>query len=339
METSHRDLERMKNMKKRNIKSVYDIGSLPVTEVNRIEGHITNLRDFQKQYDAEENAKTEAKLMAPVRAAEIEVKQAAGEHANKIQHFYSRPLSLLKDIGIELAPNDLSGDYPLAEGTRDSKAEVATYEAFKSDLASRGCALSDTGWARLGSYLAVLVYNRNISLASVDSWAIGLERLSSLGCFADGEITGYAAAVAAQEARKPKPVKPEPTFDELLDSVSGESREGRKALINAAVDAALTGEIRQTWSAFEESLYRNFNGFVLTRKQSETIYKAMISQGMNLLRPTDYDKVRVALVRSGDLPKHLLYPQEIICIDMESADMNDLATRQEFNRRARQLSS
>ena len=56
-----------------------------------------------------------------------------------------------------------------------------------------------------------------------------------------------------------------------------------------------------------------------------------------MLRPKDYDTVRVALARTGELPSHLIYPSEQIQIDLETADLSKPEVRREFNRRERQL--
>jgi hypothetical protein len=131
--------------------------------------------------------------------------------------------------------------------------------------------------------------------------------------------------------------KPEATFDDIASTLSTQSDAGNKALRIAAVDAALTGEVRQTWAAFKESLYRNFNGFLLTDAQGLTFYRAMVERRANFLRPTDYDSTRVSLTRSGDLPAHLRFPHEQLQIDMETADLSDPEVRRTFNHRERQL--
>jgi hypothetical protein len=326
-------------MKKRNRTTVQDLNRLPVTEVGNKSGFQTRKEFYkeQEQITAREQAAAEEKLMAPVRVAEKQFKQAASEHSAKIRSFFSRPASFIVE-NCENAPVDAYGDYPLLDGARDLQADNSVRQEFKQNLASSGCTLSESGQTRLDVYLDVLNYYRNISLASVTSWAIGLERLNALGCFQPGEISGYDNAVARGEARRPKPAKPEATFDDIASTVSTQSDAGNKALKYAAVDAALTGPIREMWSAFAESLYRNFNGFVFTEKQKCVFHEAMKERRMNWLRPTDYDSVRVALVRSHDLPSHLLYPKEQLLIDMESADLSKPEVRREFNRRERQLS-
>jgi hypothetical protein len=336
-------------MSRKTRKYATGLGSVPLTPADN-NGYesprelSTRLRREEAEEIIKQQTAAEEKLMAPVRAAEREFKQEASKQSAKVKAFYSKPLAVINDNtdpddNLDLAPVDLFGDYPLLEGPRDPQAESAAGKEFEQNLESSGCTLTAAGWIRLGHYIGRLRRHRGVSFASATSWMTALGRLFSLGCFAAGELSGYAEMVAAQQARKPKPAKPEPTFDDLASQLSTQSDAGNKALKIAAVDAALTGPIREMWSAFAESLYRNFNGFVFTEKQKCVFHEAMKERRMNWLRPTDYDLVRVALVRSHDLPAHLIYPKEQLAIDMETADMSKPEVWREFNRRERQLSA
>ncbi len=207
-------------------------------------------------------------------------------------------------------------------------------QKFVDVLESRGMRITPNAVRRFALY-SWAQYDSG-TVINDDTLRVLFERCLALNIF-KGEITGYAEMVAAQEARKPKPAKTEPTFDDLASKLSTQSDAGNRALKIAAVDGALTGEIREMWAAFEASLYRNLNGFVLTRKQGELILKVMQERSLNLLRPADYDQVRVSLARTGELPSNLIYPSEQIQIDLETADLSKPEVRREFNRRERQL--
>ena len=77
---------------------------------------------------------------------------------------------------------------------------------------------------------------------------------------------------------------------------------------------------------------------MLTPIQRQTFYDTMLRRGMNFHRPKDYDTVRVALAKSGDLP-NLLYPSERLELEMEMSDLNDRDVRRQFAQRSRELNT
>jgi hypothetical protein len=320
-------------MKKKKSKlSGTDIARLPRTEVKNESGFQTRQEFYEQEERERQEVERRQKEMQerPLRAAEDELKQAAREQTERVKKFYSLPLQAMAEFGLDFAVNDLAGDYPLHQGPVDSKSDAAAYRRFKENLASHGCTLSTEGWSRLGSYLAAVRFHRGISLSSVDSWAIGLERLVTLDILQPGEITGYVKPT--HDVKQPN-VAVDPTFDELASKLSTESYEGRKALIAAAESEAQL-ELHPVWSAFESSLRTNFDGFVLTPTQRRKFYDTMIRQQMRLNYPPDYDRVRVALAKAGEIPSHLLYPAEKLEIDFESKSLDDYQNRRDFIRRA-----
>jgi hypothetical protein len=207
------------------------------------------------------------------------------------------------------------------------------FDAFRLGLDNRGVTLLPAGLTKLQR---VAELNETVDWANPESFTKAFDYIESLGAFNDTDRTVPAQAPVEQPAIQPTA---EPTLDELLETTSSETREGRAKLRDAVQRAAVHGEYHATWSAFEASLFQNFGGFVLTPIQKQTFYDTMLRRGMNFHRPKDYDAVRVALCKSGDLPSGLLYPSERLELEMEMSDLNDRNVRRQFAQRSRELNT
>jgi hypothetical protein len=310
--------------------TVQDIGSLKTTPVQRIDGHITTLREWTRL----ENQKAEAvkqaeaeKRQEPVRKSELLLAQAAAEQTARLKKVWSQSCEKLQEFPIEVIPVDHFGDFPVSETGDDAVAVGAAIRAFRAQYPG----LTDDDVSKLRAYLEVLRLNRNVTMSSLKSWDLGLERLVNIGAMT---VAGYEPPVAP--TREPERAPFKQTIDELLASTSAETREGRAILV-AAVTEDVISEFNQCWQAFTESLYRNFNGFVLSETQRQHFYNTMVRRNLSFNRPKDYDAVRRALVAAGELPSHLVYEFEKIDAEMESADLSNMEVRREFARRSRQL--
>jgi hypothetical protein len=284
-----------------------------------------SLKDFRKRYDAE----TEAARQAPIRQAEAEMTKSLSELQQVTKGFYSGQLDDIEaNINSERA-KDILFTPPLLKGRfLGEDIQAAFIEFIEKGLPKTGYGLSADGMRRVALYCIGQRNHADVSNAN----AIGLafERLLALSVFQPGEV---------DPAKAPRPVDapaPKVNLDELLETVSADSTEGRKKLIEAVTDAAITGEFRACWQAFVTSIYENF-GHVFTEQEKKLIYDTMIRRNRNFNRPADYDEIRVALVQSKNLPPHLVYPAERLSLDLENADLNDHSVRQEFARRTREL--
>jgi hypothetical protein len=294
----------------------------------------TGLKQFQQEEaarEARENAAKEEEISRPLR-------EAARESSERVRLYWTNTsLTDLKINGLDMTPNDMAGDYAL--GPRETKkAEVAAYREFKANLESRGCTLTQEAADRLGGYLTSLAYHRGVSLTSVKNWETALHRLHvELDVFPPDSVTGYRDP--NEQSRPTQPAKT-PTVDELLEAENGNTYEGRKRMLDAVQKAAIYGDYARTWAMFVSSLAQNFerNGepFKLTAEEEKVFYDTMVRRGMNFNHPPDYDRVRVALSKSGDLP-NLLYPAERLDLEMEVSDLSDRSVRREFAQRSRAL--
>jgi hypothetical protein len=326
-------------MKKRNRTTVQDLNRLPVTEVGNKSGFQTRKEFYkeQEQITAREQAAAEEKLMAPVRVAEKQFKQAASEHSAKIRSFFSRPASFIVE-NCENAPVDAYGDYPLLDGARDLQADNSVRQEFKQNLASSGCTLSESGQTRLDVYLDVLNYYRNISLASVTSWAIGLERLFSLGCFAAGELAGYESVAARRETPKPAAKPSVPTWKTVRE-LNPENREQKK-LIERALGEDFTTEVATFFGLWQDQLRRDYN-YVMPDDVIKRALAYVTSANLNPLRHETWNIVRRLFTKNGWMRTAdgslMLTEREKLSELCESSNISDRETRRRINLKNREL--
>jgi hypothetical protein len=287
------------------------------------------LREYRKRYDAAQKELAEA----PIRKAEAELTQTIRELDKHARSFWSQqPIEAIipklyteasKDFGLSGVP-DTQGQYTMDE----LKQSVASWT--DNEMAKTGYEItSEAAGQKFVRYLLAQAFHGKDVRSSITACFL---RLVEMGAFVDGDLT-------YDPSKAPRPVEapaPKANLDELLNTVSAESTEGRKKLIEAVTDAAITGEFRACWQAFVTSIYENF-GHVFTEQEKKLIYDTMIRRNRNFNRPADYDEIRVALAQSNNLPPHLVYPSERLALDVESADMSDWNVRREFARRTREL--
>ncbi len=218
-----------------------------------------------------------------------------------------------------------------------------SFDAFRLGLDTRGVTLLPAGLTKLQR---VAELNESVDWANPESFTKAFDYIEFLRAWNDTDRTIPVQTPVEQPVTQPTA---EQTLDELLETTSSETREGRAKIRDAVQRAAVHGEYHATWSAFEASLYENFSptpenvaqghkGFVMTPIQKQTFYDTMLRRGMNFHRPKDYDTVRVALCKSGDLPA-LLYPTERLEIEMEMSNLNDREVRRQFAQRSRELNT
>jgi hypothetical protein len=318
-------------MKKQKL-TIYDLGKIPVTETKRDPSAGETLRQYLQRIAREE------KQAADQQAVAIDTLSAAGDRAKQeclamsaemTTRFWTQELETLPaQIHDPAAYEEL-----FLEKSDEPVDANSIYDIVKAFLHTPPTdILSENSQRRFGLFCAAQV-NSGVKI-DPESLRVIFNRMMSLGIF-KGETT-FQERTPEPTVREDVPPA-EPTLDELLATTSSETREGRRILREAVHKAAVYGEYRETWAAFTDSLYRNFEGFVLSDSQEKTFYDTMVRRGMNFHRPADYDRVRISLVSSSDLPSHLLYPNERLELDMENADLNDRNVRREFARRSRAL--
>jgi hypothetical protein len=215
----------------------------------------------------------------------------------------------------------------VAGSVGEIRAQIKTaFDDALAQLAQSGVTLHDSGTDKMRK---VSRLNVNVDWRVSSNWVKLYELMNDLNVFAGPDVT------APQPVFEETPA-PKPTLDELLATVSAESTDGRKTLVEAVTDSVLTGEFRTCWQAFIASISENF-GYVFTEAEKKLIYDTMVRRNLSFKLPRHYDLVRVALTQAGSLPQHLLYPAERLALDVENADLNDREVRREFARRTHLL--
>lgn len=277
------------------------------------------------------------------------LKQAERQFSRVLQHARQQASEywrqLLDEIRKTWSTSEAATDMTFSvELTRDSFSSEDAENAFNAFFYERlpktpyAFRLSEDGQkcdgaARLVLYgMAQAKAGRDMS--NVAAWESAFEHMREV-------LKAFAAEeVIVDESKLPKPVERKPSLDEILEAEDGESASGRRRMIAAVENDFLDNNFRNCWLGFTNSLYERF-GYVLTEKEKKTFIEAMFRLNMNLNRPADYDKIRVALVKSGELGKgypHLCYPSEILEAEIENADLNDYEVRRSIAQRTRQLS-
>jgi hypothetical protein len=200
------------------------------------------------------------------------------------------------------------GDSP-----RVNQSASAAMQAFAEYIASltkrTGFKLNDDGVTRLLLLSKVEFFHGiETTQATLD---VALDALLKQTAFAEGEVEYDVSWKITPDA----PVEAQPEAQEDFCPVY----EGDLA----TRQQALNDEQQKVWQAFTDSLYRNFNGFVLNRQQSLYIYNLMRRRGYSFLDPREYDATRIQAIRDKVLPESLLYPQEALDLYIESHDVND----------------
>jgi hypothetical protein len=318
--------------------TLQDLNSLPVSPVTEYKSDETRAQFYAREA-AEQNVRKAAeqeKLMAPVRESETRLRQAAAEATKKVQKFWSLSMQDVSDYGIDFSPLDPIGDY--TEGPRDKKAEIAAYTDAEHYLTGEGVTLSPEGWNRVGGYLEALHHHRNVSLASADSWLKAVDRLSLLGCFAGGELTGYENLTS----RKPKQatVTPEPTPTwSAVEGLSTEDRGQRKKVLEA-VGEDYTSEVAAFVMLWRDQVARDYNYYI-----PDDILKRALrwceDTNQNPLRHETWNICRRVFTKNGWMLKPdgsmLLTEREKLSDLCDTQDISNRDVRRQINLKNREL--
>jgi hypothetical protein len=202
-----------------------------------------------------------------------------------------------------------------------SAAEQTIAKDFFFGIEANGVVLTPEAKTTFGYFFASLI-NRGVAY-TFENLVEALDRLVSLGVFVEPrDLTGF---LKFQPKPTPKPVaqpKP-PTFDDILDANSAESREGRKVLVNAADReySAIGIPMFQEWAAH---LSRDYKGFAISQEDAEYIIDFMFPRNnWSFLQGDNYNKARRAMVSQGKWPESMLTPVERITKELENIPTSD----------------
>jgi hypothetical protein len=312
-------------MKKRKL-TIFDIGRLPTVTSESTPRY--GLKQFTEQYDREQ----QEIALRPLREAEAKLNQAAREANSRLKKFFSLPVAEIQEFPLQTSPIDTLGDYPTRSTSGDfeevkAQANSVLWE-FQKYLTERGCELNGDGWTRYIRYCLTSVLYDNVE-ASIPTFQKMLDRLMSLGCFAAGEITGYVAPA------KPQPVE-QPSQDinvgKLAESLPSDSPQWRKL-----VSQGFEGETLRWFYAWTESLKKNFDYDFPVEALAVKAGEYLTRWNLSPFRYDSYDKLRLAWVKQGIFPSHLITKSEALAQLIEDADLNNLDVRRDIGMRHREI--
>jgi len=156
-----------------------------------------------------------------------------------------------------------------------------------------------------------------------------LERCLSLGIFGH-EVTGQLVKPV-----EPQPELEKPTLDELLQTTSAESREGKRKLEAAVQDAAFA-EASPLFAEWLSHLYSDFEGFIPTHDDKRYILNNWIPRSnLSYTQVQTYHKARRHMVAIHRWSDSLLLPDEKLALEVENTHSTDYHTQRELARRVR----
>ena len=308
-------------MRKRKL-SIYDIGRLPSTPVENESGFQTK-KEFLEQEErdriaAEQSA--ERRRTAPLREAEMELREAAREASARLKAYWSQPLTEIQTNGLSLTPTDIAGDYEI--GPRDTEKENTAWKEFLENVKSCGCTLSDTGIMRLSWYLSALAFRRGVSLTSIENFAKALERLHSLQVFPAGELENYQPTPTKTVEQPQRHRCIDPLAE--IESLNLDSREGNRRAKEISNQDFFGREMAHVVDQFEGWLLATFN-YVLTPEARQAAGKWWMNNPTeNPLRGESWTRLRLNLVKKHFMPESCLTKEELLDREIEaSSDRSD----------------
>lgn len=275
------------------------------------------LTAFQHKFDAEQ----EAERTAPMRAAQT-------EQSRLLRQLIEQDIPTLYVAGSTFlaATAPSAGDGSQWDGIlpESIKATIRrAFSEFEDSIAATG-KLTASGKQKLQSLARA---NLNCDATQGAFWAQAFYLLRAAGELSEVDFV---------ETPTPQ-VQPTESFDEVLESNDSFSRQGRKNIADAAM-RSMSIECKQMYDAFAASILRNFQ-HELTDDETKHAIEFMQRYNLNFMKPADWDRARVCLVRAGLMKEGLIYPQEALsqAVEDTTVPLSNYEARRDFARRARMI--
>jgi hypothetical protein len=198
---------------------------------------------------------------------------------------------------------------PAKDSTTAESVKTA-FEQARASLKAKGVVLNDGGIRKIVTFADI---NPGVDWSDPESFILAHYWLAKHQLYEDGD--GERVPVVTPVA------EPKPSVEDIERMELSGLENDRKA--KQLIQAEFSDEQQKVWQAFTDSLYKAFNGFMLTQEQSLYIYNLMRRRGYSFLNPVDYDSARVQAVRDKVIPESILYPQEALDLYIERNDVND----------------
>jgi hypothetical protein len=240
---------------------------------------------FMAEFNAQEAAKADA-LLEPVRKAEQESKRIADIEKSRIR----LQIEIYPDEGLTGVTPYAPSSNPVENEIENIKGRIATAKRTFLEQIKGEYNLTDACIEYIDGYMRL--NKGRVDLTQSSNWVACLSRLISLDAF-DLSVIKMQKPVTA-------PTKTAPSFDEILNSTDGTTREGAKKLRDIAEQEG--GQeyfpIFQQWLT---SLADNFS-FYPTQAQKQAAVRHMQRMNYSFSYGPHYDATRVALwgLRTAD---------------------------------------
>jgi hypothetical protein len=313
---------------------LYDIGRVPVTEVGNKSGYENNkeLSARLRREEAEELAKKRQAIEDADPTRQAEKAMIAAETKVALQRS-DRLTKLYRDVRIaeDYIRHDIEAlvdDIGLP--TQNPPVTMNEFETrIKAFVEALPTSVTFSDDAKRKFELYAFVAARQGTVIDNSTLQTLLERAESLGL-----------GITLPKVNKQATVKPKPTatehLTELLQTTSGESREGKRLLETAVEDAALVDVARPLFAEWLSHLYTDFGGFKPSEDDKRYIINVWIPKSnLSYTAASTYHAARRHMVSIFRWPDSLLTPDEKLSRELEDVPLNDYQARRDALRRVR----
>jgi len=272
------------------------------------------LKQFAAVYDAEQ-AEIAA---APMKKLEKEFNQTlAALRKEQASRIFTEPSEELADRTLRAKQIDSTAD------------EIAKMVLKAAQTGLKGLDIRQSGREKI---IAVLKVNPDMDKTFAGTWRAVYDYMQELGVFTDEDV--IIEKPAPQSAAQPTPG---PTFDDVLNANSVESRSGNKIIVEA-VRKEVRKENYTAWYEFADEVKTLFFDS-LNQDEADALVKVMNARNLNKTSVRDWHRARVLAVRAHFLRDKFLTPDEQLSIDVESGKvpLDTFEQRQVFQRRVAAL--
>ena len=175
--------------------------------------------------------------------------------------------------------------------------------------ARKGVSLSPAGMYLVMNYCAAQFLYGSKRFDTVEAWDAAVDRLVECGCFLDSEYAQDDSLVTVQQPVVPEPEEVGPSFDEVLAKNDTSSRRGIAAIRAAAEDDYFGNEAKAVWNEWFTTNLVAKHQFMPSVAQQKACFKYFQKFNLSYLDKSNYDRCRVAMVKSRVFP-NILTPEE-----------------------------
>ena len=314
--------------KKVRVRSIFDLGRVPITPVND-EGR-PSLRKFTEQYNREQQeiaARQKAEADRPLREAEAEFSRNLVKlRKAQAENLFINPSEELAAITSHV-PDEVEGT---VEHIRTQIREA--FDALKRDLSSQGISLNPSGIHKIQ---AVSSRNPTIDIRLASNVRKIYDFMQDLNVFTSEDVTVPQPVVTQPVVDSSAESTPDLSELERLDLGSRSGSIRAKELCDSHYYSVEAAAVYQKWTSW---LYETFH-YVLTPDAKKAAIQFFQDTNSSYLDPKAWERARRNLVRRGLMPRTCLTSEEVLAEEVEQTTerLDTFHARQELNRKLSQF--